>query len=237
MTTVPKVLGIIPARGGSKAVPHKNMKHLEGRPLIWYTIVSALASCLLDTVMVSSDDSDTLNFVGLFPEIEIPFVRPTSLSSDQTPAFDVVHHAVEHYSKQGISFDYICLLQPTSPFRCKKLIDQCIQHVIDSKADSLVTVRRTPQQYNPYWAFEADQESQLSQVVKGAAIIPRRQDLPVTYYRDGSIYVIKTSLLQQGLLLGERMVGFENKNSPDINIDTQADWEVAEKLLANGEWI
>jgi CMP-N,N'-diacetyllegionaminic acid synthase len=237
MTTAPKVLGIIPARGGSKAVPHKNMKPLGGRPLIWYTIVSALGSCLLDRVMVSSDDSETLNFVGLFPEIEIPFARPASLASDHTPSFDVVHHAVEHYSARGTDFDYVCLLQPTSPFRSKNLIDQCIQHAIDMNADSLVTARKIPHQYNPYWAFAADQRSQLSLVVKGCNIIPRRQDLPVAYYRDGCIYVTKTSLLQQGLLLGGQMVGFENNKSPHINIDTQADWEAAEKLIANGEWI
>jgi CMP-N-acetylneuraminic acid synthetase len=229
-----KVLGIIPARGGSKGVLHKNLKSLGGRPLIWYTIVAALASCLLDRVMVSSDDPDTLHFVGLFPEVEVPFIRPKSLATDHTPTFDVIHHAVEYYSKQGISFDYVCLLQPTSPFRSQNLIDQCIQYTIDKNADSLVTVRRIPHQFSPYWAFEASQSGEFSRVMKDSQIIPRRQDLPVTYYRDGCIYMAKTSLIQQGHLLGGQMIGFENGNSPYINIDTQADWEIAEKLIANG---
>jgi CMP-N,N'-diacetyllegionaminic acid synthase len=237
MMETPKVLGIIPARGGSKGIPHKNLKALGGRPLIWYSIISALTSCLLDRVMVSSDDPDILNFAGLFPEIEVPFVRPEHLATATTSTFEVVHHALDHYLKQGISFDYICLLQPTSPFRSKNLIDQCIQRTIESSVDSLVTVRKIPHQYHPYWAFETDRQAQLSLVKPQKDIISRRQDLPLTYHRDGSIYVVKTCLIQQGLLLGGKVAGFENTNSPDINIDTQADWEAAEKLLANGEWI
>lgn len=236
MVEIPKVLGIIPARGGSKGIPHKNLKLLGGRPLIWYTIVSSLASCLLDRVMVSSDDPDTLNFAGLFPEIEVPFVRPEHLATDCTSTFDVVNHALDHYLEQEIRFDYVCLLQPTSPFRSKNLIDQCIQHTIETGADSLITVRRIPDQYNPYWAFNQDEQAQLSLVVPQKDVITRRQDLPVIYHRDGCIYTAKTSLIRKGLLLGGKVASFENTNSPYINIDTQADWDAAEKLLANGEW-
>jgi CMP-N,N'-diacetyllegionaminic acid synthase len=236
MNVKPKILGIIPARSGSKGIPGKNRKLLGKMPLVGYTIQSALASQLLDTIMVSSDDPEILRFASQFSGIQTPFVRPKHLADDEATSFEVVEHALKHYFNEGIPFDYVCLLQPTCPFRLTGLIDDCIQYIIDLQADSLISVRQTPHKFSPYWAFQKNPLGQLSLSMETYHIITRRQDLPVTYYRDGSIYITKTSLINAGMLLGGKIVGFENDGSPDINIDTHADWEAAEKLLANGQY-
>lgn len=206
---------------------------LAGRSLIQYTIESALESLLLNTLMVSSDSEEILDHVRRFQNVKIPFIRPAELALDQTPTIAVVQHAVAYYEDVGEIFDYVCLLQPTTPVRSKGLIDKTILEIIRSKADSLVTIKKIPEKYNPHWAFVMKEKRFLDLAIHQTTIIPRRQELPDAYYRDGKIYITKTDLIKQGVLLGGKITGFINEDEPDINIDSYADWEKAEKWAAN----
>ncbi|MCE6988669.1 cytidylyltransferase domain-containing protein [Dyadobacter sp. CY323] len=230
MAGFPIILALIPARAGSKGVPGKNMKQLGGKPLIAYTIESALHSEMLARIVVSTNCMETIRFVNGFPRIETPFVRPDAISRDETPMQEVVLHALEYFADQGIQFEYVLLLQPTTPFRTVDLIDRAIQKIIESESDSLVTIQKIPDKYNPYWAFEYQNDTLITPVIPDKRLTSRRQDLPETYYRDGRIYISKTSLIKQGTFLGGKIYGMLT-NEIDINIDTLEDWKKAEMYV------
>lgn len=230
METNKTILAIIPARKDSKEVPGKNMKLLGGKPLIQYTIESALQSKLLSTIVVSSDCEETVAFAKTWERIEAPFIRPAAISCDDTPSIDVMQHVVKFYKERKAGFEYVCLLQPTSPFRSPDLIDNAIRHMLKMDADSLTTIQKTPDKYNPLWAFHLS-NGQLSRFMSDVALPSRRQDLPNSYYRDGNIYLLKTSLLNRNRLLGGRCIGYQPENEVDLNINTQQEWKLAELHL------
>lgn len=232
----PKVLGIIPARMGSKGVPGKNMKLLNGLPLIQYTCEAAEQSELLDTIIVSTDCPETAFFANCFARITAPFLRPAHLATDHSPMIDVVAHALSYAEGEGDCFEYIVLLQPTCPFRVPGIIDAAIRHVIQQKADSLITVRKIPDAFNPFWAY-AFGENGFERAINSTsrAAITRRQDLPAAYHRDGEIYIARASLVREGLLTGGKVAAWQNDNDFGINIDTPADWTQAENLLQQWE--
>jgi CMP-N-acetylneuraminic acid synthetase len=225
-----KILAIIPARGGSKGVPKKNIKLLGGKPLIAYTSEIALQSQYLSTVILSSED-ETIIDIAKKLGIQVPFVRPFELSLDNTPSIDVVVHALKWYANQNIFFDAICLLQPTSPFRTVNFLDNAIKKFIESGSDSLVSVQKVPHEFNPHWTFEADKKGNLKIATGESNIIGRRQDLPQTYHRDGSIYIVKTAvILEKNSLYGEKIAFIESPQECYVNIDTISDWDKAEIL-------
>lgn len=225
-----RFLAVIPARGGSKGVPKKNIKLLGKKPLIEYTINDAKNSKLLTEILVSTDDQEIAveaEIVGCKP----PFVRPAELAKDTSTSLEVVQHALSFFESQNIFFDAVCLLQPTSPFRPKGFIDKAIEKFIASKSDSLVSVLPIPHEFNPHWAFE-ENENGLLQIATGEKnIITRRQELPKAFYRDGAVYITKTEVIKNGSLYGESMAYIENNPQFHVNIDTTEDWEKAEKLL------
>jgi CMP-N-acetylneuraminic acid synthetase len=225
-----KILGLIPARGGSKGIPGKNIKLLGGKPLLQYTLEAAKNSKLLNKVILSSDNEEIIQIAKQL-ELEVSFKRPAHLSEDSSSSLEVVKHAVNHYLSRGIQFDAVCLLQPTTPFRKPGLIDECILKFQDNNFDSLVTVREVPEDYNPHWVFE--EKNGILEIATGEQeIITRRQDLPKAYHRDGAIYITKTGvLLNENSLFGEK-IGFVNTtDSPYVNIDVPEDWRKAEKIL------
>lgn len=228
----PKILGLIPARMGSKGVPGKNMKLLDGMPLIQYTFEAAEQSELLDTILVSTDCPEIAFFAHCFAKITVPFLRPTRLATDHSPMIDVVAHALNYAGQECGGFEYVVLLQPTCPFRAPGIIDSTIRHIIQQNADSLVTVRKIPDAFNPFWAY-AFRENGFEKAIDSPnrPAITRRQDLPPTYYRDGEIYIVRTSLIREGLLTGGKVAAWLNNNAFGINIDTPADWAQAENLV------
>ncbi|KAA6440973.1 acylneuraminate cytidylyltransferase family protein [Dyadobacter flavalbus] len=232
MNGFPEILGIIPARKGSKGIPGKNLKLLGGKPLIQYTIESALECKWLNTIVVSSDCEHILRISGQFKGIEAPFIRPAEFADDSAPAILVLSHAVKYYQEQGKKFDYVCLLQPTAPFRSKNLISEAIIRVMQTKADSLVTISKIPDKYNPNWAFQMSNDEQIFRIMKKEILVPCRQQLADTFYRNGKVYIIRTELIQNGILLGGKIIGLVTE--PGINIDTQSDWENAENYIRNG---
>ncbi len=226
-----KILGLIPARGGSKGVSGKNSKLLGGIPLVVYSIQSALATHGLGEVIVSTDDP-AIQQISLSAGAKAPFLRPVHLAQDDTPTLPVIQHALQYYLEQGERFDAICLLQPTTPFRKKELIDQAIEKFISSGADALVSVVPVPHEFNPHWVFEPNRQGFLTIATGEKDIIPRRQELPPAYVRDGAIYLTKSSvILEKNSLYGDALAYIENDPDFHVNIDTQADWELAEKKV------
>lgn len=225
------ILAIIPARGGSKGIPRKNVKVLCGKPLIGYTIEAALKVDLLSEVMVSTEDNEIAE-IAVLAGASVPFLRPPELARDTSSTLDAVLNVVESYERIGRYFDAICLLQPTSPLRSADLIVSCIQQFIDADADSLITVRSVPHELNPHWIFEPNENGFLHLATGEKQIISRRQDLPPAYYRDGNIYLTKTDILKsQKSLYGDKVAYFLTDNLPYINLDTMEDWKLAEKIL------
>jgi CMP-N,N'-diacetyllegionaminic acid synthase len=228
-----RILGIIPARGGSKGVPGKNIKLLNGKPLLQYTAEIALESQFLTAVILSSDDKQIIT-VAKSLGIQVPFLRPEELAQDTTPTIDVIIHALQWYENQAVFFDAVCLLQVTSPFRTVEFLDKAIEKFIASGCDSLVSVQKVPHEYNPHWTFEVNPEGNLKIATGEEKIISRRQELPETYHRDGSIYIVKTEvLLQQHSLYGKSISFIESLPEFYVNIDTLADWEKAEQMIKN----
>lgn len=230
-----KVLGIIPARGGSKGVPGKNIKILGAKPLLQYTAEAALKSSLVTDIIISTD-SEEIAAVARNCGIEVPFIRPASLATDSASSIDVVLHTVDFLSRKERKYDAVCLLQPTNPFRKTVFIDKAIEKFVIAGSDSLISVLQVPDDFNPHWLFEKNSKGSLVIATGEKEIIQRRQDLPKAYYRDGSIYITRISvLLQQHSLYGTNISYIENDPSWHVNIDTLEDWEIAEKLCKKFE--
>ena len=228
-----KVLAIIPARGGSKEIPRKNLKKLNGKPLIQYTIESALnANCLTD-VVVSTEDPEIAK-ISSDLNVLVPGKRPSELAGDHSPTIDTVIYTVNLMKQGNHHYDVICLLQPTSPFRKRGLIDQAILKLKQLKADSLISVISVPHQYNPHWVFEPSNNGFLQLATGDNKIIPRRQELPPAYFRDGAIYLTETKvLLELKSFFGHRLTFIENQANDYVNLDTMEDWRRAEELIKN----
>jgi CMP-N-acetylneuraminic acid synthetase len=225
-----KILGIIPARGGSKGIPGKNIKLLGGKPLLEYTVEAAKASKLLSRVILSSDDKEIIAVAEQL-QLEVPFIRPSELAQDNTPSIEVVKQALKFFEENGEKFDAVCLLQVTTPFRKHELIDRAIGKFIKGNFDTLISVREVPEEYNPHWVFE-EKEGLLRVSTGENEIISRRQELPKAYHRDGAIYITRTSVILQNNSLFGKNIGFlDTTGSPYVNIDEPADWELAEELL------
>lgn len=225
-----RILGLIPARGGSKGIPKKNIKLLGKMPLIEYTLHSAKDSKLLTEIVVSTDDEEiaiAAEIAGFKP----PFIRPAEFSQDTSTSLEVVQHAIAFFESQNVFFDAVCLLQPTSPFREKGSVDSAIQKFIDTNADCLISVLQIPHEFNPHWAFEENENGLLKIATGEEQIISRRQDLPKSFHRDGSIYITKTSVIKNGSLYGKSIAYLESNPQFHVNIDTIKDWEKAERLL------
>jgi CMP-N,N'-diacetyllegionaminic acid synthase len=227
-----RILGIITARGGSKGVPGKNIKLLGDLPLLAYTALAALDSKSLCKVILSSDCS-SIAAVAQKYAIEVPFLRPETLATDTASSIDVVNHAVSYLENQGDFYDAVCILQPTSPFRSKGFIDLAIQKFIADDADALVSVLPVPHEFNPHWVFEPNHEGYLKLATGEDTIIKRRQDLPLAYFRDGSIYITKTAIVKSGSFYGTKLSYLENNPDLYVNIDTPEDWEKALSKLPN----
>ena len=224
------VLCIIPARGGSKGVPRKNIKDLGGIPLIGYSIETALKVEFFKDVIVSTEDEE-IKEISLKQGANVPFLRPEHLASDKAPTVDVIVDLVDRLEKEGQFFDAVCLLQPTFPFRDINEVQDAISKFNNQDLDSLISVRQVPDHYNPHWVFE-DKDGCLKISTGEEQIITRRQELPKAFYRDGSLYIVKTSVLKdQHSLYGKKIGYYENNKSVNINIDTLRDWEKAENYL------
>lgn len=222
------LLVIIPARGGSKGIPGKNIKPLGGKPLIYYSIDAARTVAPDEYICVSSDDDAIISCVENYG-LAVPFVRPAELATDTAGTNDVLLHALEHYEKSGMMVDAILLLQPTSPFRSPEQVKEILE-VYTPEVDMVVSVKETAA--NPYYnCFEEDSQGFLA-ISKGAGTYVRRQDAPPAYEYTGSLYVINPkSLKTKGLSRFEKKRKFVVDDFYSVDLDTMFDWKIAELLL------
>lgn len=226
-----RVLGLIPARGGSKGVPRKNIRLLGNKPLLQYTIDAAKAATRLTDVVLSTDD-DEIAKCGVQLGVEVPFMRPDYLATDEASSIDVVVDVIERLRQIGREYDAVCLLQPTSPFRSFDAIDEAIAKFENGNTDSLLSVLEVPHEYNPHWVYEQEANGALRISTGEKEIIKRRQDLPKAFYRDGSIYLTKTKILiEQKSFYGDSIGFVQSDPQYACNIDTMKDWEKAEQKI------
>ena len=226
-----KPLFLIPARGGSKGVPGKNIRNLGGKPLIAYSIADALSVASDSSDVVVSTDSQEIADAAIEAGAAVPFLRPVELATDTAGSREVMLHAADFLIHKGKEYDCIVLLQPTSPFRNTEDIRKGMQLFESEHPDMVVSVK--PASTNPYYnAYECDKEGNLK-ISKGDGLFTRRQDAPEVWEFDGSIYVISIEALRENPSLGKmkRILPLPNTSSYNIDIDTPLDFMIAEQLI------
>jgi len=219
-----KILAVIPARGGSKGVPRKNIRDLAGKPLIAWTIESAKKSKYIDQLVLSSEDPEIIAVAKSYG-CEVPFKRPVELSQDDTPGIEVVLDAVHRCP----GYKHVMLLQPTSPFRTHKHIDSFIEEFNKKKINGFVSVT-TPDKH-PMWAFKMDEQGSLVPFFKDN-IPTNRQCLPPAYVLNGALYMAEIDwLCQNKSFLSAETVGFYMSPESSFDIDTLLDFEICQCLM------
>lgn len=223
-----KILVIIPARGGSKGIPHKNIKPLAGKPLIHYTIDVARQIVTNEDICVSSDDPEIIQCVEDYG-LKVPFVRPSELATDTAGTYEVLLHALNYYEQQGKTYDVVILLQNTSPFRTPEQVKEALA-LYNSNLDMVVSVKECSA--NPYYSvFEENTEGFLN-ICKGNGNITRRQDAPKVYEYNGAIYVINPkSLKEMPLYKFTKRIKYVMDEKSSLDLDTMNDWHMAELLI------
>ncbi len=231
------ILGIIPARGGSKGIPQKNIYPLLGKPLLAYTIEAAHGSKLVTRTILSSDSPSIIQVAEEY-SLEVPFVRPESLAQDDTPSLPMVKHTVQFLIDQEDYYpDYIVLLQPTSPIRTASHIDEALQTLINSDADSLVSVVEIPHSCNPYSVMRLTKEGYLKSFLDYDETKNLRQLKPIFYVRNGAaIYAFTFKcLMDKNSLFGDRLLPYYMNKEDSIDIDDLLDMSICEYLLKRRE--
>ena len=195
-----KILGIITARGRYKGIPKKNIKKLAGKPLILYTIDAALNSNLLTRCIVSTDDQ-TIAHIAEENGAEIPFIRPSQLAEDNSKTVDVLIHAITWLRNHDMEYDYILILQPTSPLRTSDDIDNCIRKIVDMDADSIMSMYELSN-FSLEKLKKIDNDTILPLIREEGKQSNPRQNLGRIYKRNGAIYLTRTNLIMEGDLFG-----------------------------------
>ena len=230
-----KTLAIIPARGGSKGIPRKNIKLFLGKPLIEYTIKLALSCSEIDKVIVSTDDEEIIQF-SKKAGAEIPFKRPEELAKDNSPTLPVIRHAIKFLEDKGEHYDNIILLEPTSPLRTKKSVQDTIKTLKESEVETVVSVREYDVDFSDI--LKADENNFLYPFLDTETTF-RRQDTKGVYIMDGTTYGMKRDIIMDESLvmlnpykerpnLKTKLVLSDPRLS--VEIDSEKDWEYAEYI-------
>ena len=226
-----KPLIVIPARGGSKGVPRKNIKVLGDKPLIQYTIDAAKGVFDDEFICVSTDDTEIKSVVEQLG-LKVPFLRPNELASDTAGTYEVLLHAISYYESKGYFPDTLILLQPTSPFRTSAHIKEALKLYHES-IDMVVSVKET--KANPYYIlFEEDRNGYLKKTKE--ANFTRRQDCPKVWEYNGAIYIINVKALKEKTISQfTKVCKFEMDETSSHDIDTLLDWRIAEIIINDKE--
>src|SRR5574344_1078279 len=218
-------LAIIPARGGSKRLPKKNILDLCGKPLISWSIEAALKSKYISKVVVSSDDEEILNISSNFGADIIK--RPYKLANDTATTFDAIKHTIDNFE----NYDYIVLLQPTSPLRNEKHIDEAIELLEEKQADAIVSVCEID--HSPLWSNTLPKDGNMNNFLRDEVINKRSQDLEKYYRLNGAIYICKTSKLleEKSFILKKKIFAYIMDRKNSIDIDEKVDFDMAEVIL------
>lgn len=219
---------IIPARGGSKGIPHKNIKELGGKPLICYAIDAARKFTTDDNICVSTDDDAIIKVVEDYG-LHVPFKRPEYLATDHAGTNGVLLHALNFYEEKGNVYDVVILLQATSPFRRTEDVAEAAK-LYDESIDMVTSVM--PAKCNPYYDGFEDDENGLLVISKGNGTIERRQDAPRVWQQNGAVYVINPAQLKaRGLAGMTKIRKYVMDELHSLDLDNMLDWKIAEIML------
>jgi len=228
-----KLLSIIPARGGSKGIPRKNLAKVNGRPLIEYSIKAALDVNQITDLIVSTDDKEIADIAKELGA-QVPFIRPLELATDKAQSAPVVRHAVEFMEKlKGYKYDAVLMLQPTCPLRKSLHIKKALNIYQSSDCDSLVSVVSVSQ--HPYRMKKLVGDKLINYIDQGFENMKPRQELPEVYIRNGAIYLCSRSvIMDKKVLVGENCYGLVMNDFESVNIDRKLDLVLAETILREG---
>lgn len=230
MTSQPRFLGLILARGGSKRLPRKNLLPLAGKPLLAWTVEAALAAGQLHRVILSTDDQE-IAAIGRAHGAEVPFLRPAELASDTASGLDVILHALRTLADRGQHYDYLVLLQPTSPLRTAADIDAAIDLLLQKQADAVISVCQTD--HPPEWSNTLPDDLSMASFYRPGIRNTRSQDLPRSYRLNGAVYIYNCRrLLDSGSLeMDDNSYAYIMPRERSVDIDSAIDFDIAQLLL------
>lgn len=223
----PKILAIIPARGGSKGVPRKNIREVAGKPLIAWTIEEAKKSKYITKTILSSEDEEIIHIAREY-DCDVPFIRPMELAADEASGMVPVLHAISELKDE--KFDYIVLLQPTSPLRTVEDIDGCIKLALKTKNGSVVSV--TDPNKSPYWMYKLDENKNIQPIFETESKTLRRQELPKVYTLNGAVYVSTLNqIMQVESFITRDTKGYIMPQERSYDIDNEIDFTICDFLI------
>jgi len=230
-----KIIALIPARGGSKSVPKKNIRILAGKPLITYSIKEALKSQYIDRVIVSTDDSQIAKIANEY-NAEVPFIRPPELAGDEVTTLPVLQHAVRWLEKEeGYCPEIVILLQPTSPLRKAEHINQALTLFFDTNADSVISVCESS--HSPYWMRVVDSQGRINPFIEKGLFAAQepghasRHNLPKTFLINGAIYITTPEVLSKDKFLGDDTRALIMNEKDSMDVDSEWDFDLAEFIF------
>lgn len=223
-----RFLAIIPARGGSKRLPDKNILDLAGKPMISWTIEASLKSEYIDTTLVTSDSNTILDIAQNYDIQRVK--RPSALSRDDSSSMDTIIHAFEQV---GDEYDYIVLLQPTSPLRTSKQIDEAIILLNEKNAEAVISVGEM--EHSPLWSNQLDDSLCMENFIDDKFLDKRSQDLPIFYRLNGAIYIceVKRLLKEKTFFIKKNIYAYKMDRESSVDIDNKMDFRLAELLFDN----
>lgn len=225
-----RILAVIPARGGSKGVPLKNIRLVAGKPLIAWTIEEARKSKYIDRTILSSDDKEIMAIARQL-NCEVPFIRPAELAQDYVNGIEPALHALETLNEK---FEYFVLLQPTSPLRIVEDIDGCIEKCVSQNAPACVTV--TSPDKSPYWMYSLDNQGRLKPIIKQEDIALLRQQINSVYALNGAVYVAKTEwFMKNRKFVSDETIAYPMPKIRSVDIDTELDLRICDIFLSGRE--
>lgn len=218
-------LAIVPARGGSKRLPRKNVLDLAGKPLIGWSIEAGLQSKYIDKIIVTSDDNEILEIAHAFGSETIK--RPAELASDTATSFDAIKHTIEKIK----GYDYVILLQPTSPLRTSQHIDEAIKLLKRKKANAVISV--CEMDHSPFWSNTLPKDGNMTNFIRDEVKNRRSQDLQTHYRLNGAIYICQTETLlaEKSFLIKENIYAYMMDRKSSVDIDEKIDFQFAEILI------
>jgi len=224
-----RIIALVPARGGSKGLPGKNIRELAGRPLLAWSIEAARQSRYVDHVAVSTDSREIADIAEL-EGVPVPFLRPARLATDEASSFDALIHALDWYDGKATYFDLVIWLQPTSPLRTATDIDGAIELFFEREAESIVSVCETD--HHPWWSNVLPADGNMSGFLRREVLNSNRQDFPRHYRLNGALYLGATDFLRkQHSFFGDATYAYIMPKERSIDIDDLFDFSLAEFLL------
>lgn len=230
MAEHPRFIGLIPARGGSKRLPRKNALLLAGKPLLAWTSMAAQAAQHLDRVILSTDNAE-LAEIGRAHGADVPFIRPAKLAGDAATSLGVIQHTLHWLREHGEHYDYLVMLQPTSPLRTALDIDNAIKLLLKKNADAVISVCETD--HPPEWSNQLPDDGAMNHFFRPGIRNTRSQDLPKSYRLNGAVYIYNCArLLKTGsLAMDDNSYAYVMPRERSVDIDSAIDFEIAQLFM------